>query len=87
MAPAVAGCDARLVTPAVLQHGPRQIPSVAEQVPLAASAEIAMGIAGIDGFMGVCLLRTWSRASKQIMFRPAHRVQPALVSNGLHRAD
>ncbi|XP_056196375.1 tripartite motif-containing protein 45 isoform X2 [Falco biarmicus] len=52
-----------------------------------APAEIAVGVTGIDDFMDICLLRTWSRASKQIMFRPAHRTQPAVVGNGLRRAD
>lgn len=37
-------------------------PSVAEQVSLAGSAEIAMGITGISGFMDVYLLRNSSRA-------------------------
>lgn len=52
-----------------------------------ASAEIAVGIPGIDGFMDICLLSSWSRASKQIMFTLSHRAQPAPVSNGLCRAD
>lgn len=46
-----------------------------------------MGITRINGFMDICLLRTWSRAREQITFRPAHRAQADLVSNGLHRAD